>query len=93
MHTAVPGHTTRRVDQLLAHDSASHRHPTNKLIHFMAIPLIMLSLVGLLCEMHPWAAYVFVAARMVYYLRLSRVFFTTMLLGSALLHTQVQGKG
>ena len=46
----------RKVDRLLAHYGESHRHPTNELIHFAAIPAIMLSLVGLLFALHPWAA-------------------------------------
>ncbi len=38
----------RRVDQLLARCGESHTPPTNEVIHFVAIPLIMLSLVGLI---------------------------------------------
>ena len=75
---------TRRVDQLLAHYEASHRNPTNEIIHFIAIPLIMLSLVGMLFALHPWVAYAFVAASMVYYAGLSVVFLVSMALVSAL---------
>lgn len=57
----------RKVDRLLAHYEESHRNPTNELIHFVAIPAIMLSIVGLLSAIHPWVAYVFVAASLVYY--------------------------
>ena len=60
----------RRVDRLLAHYGESHRHPTNELIHMVAIPAIMVSILGLLYALHPWVAYAFVAASMVYYLRL-----------------------
>ncbi|MGQ2979805.1 MAG: Mpo1 family 2-hydroxy fatty acid dioxygenase [Polaromonas sp.] len=74
----------RRVDQLLAHYEESHRNPQNELIHFIAIPLIMLSLVGMMFALHPLVAYAFIAASMVYYLRLSRVFLVTMLLWSVL---------
>jgi uncharacterized membrane protein YGL010W len=86
----------RRVDTLLAHYGTSHTHPTNELIHFVAIPLIMLSLVGLIFSLHPWAAYAFVGASMLYYLRLSMVFFATMVVGSvamlAIVHAlQAQG--
>jgi len=86
MTTATPdtAPTERRVDQLLAHYGESHRHPTNERIHYVAIPLIMLSLVGLIYALHPLAAYAFIAASMVYYARLSWVFFLTMLGGSAL---------
>ena len=76
--------TTRQVDRLLAHYGESHQNPKNELIHFIAIPLIMLSLVGMMFALHPYVAYAFIAASMVYYLRLSRVFLITMLLWSAL---------
>ncbi len=74
----------RRVDQLLAHYEESHRNPKNELIHFIAIPLIMLSLVGMLFAAHPYLAYFFIAASMVYYARLSLVFLALMLLWAAL---------
>ncbi len=81
---------SRKVDQLLAHYGESHRHPTNERIHFFAIPLIMLSLLGLLFAAHPWAAYAFAAASMVYYARLSVVFLVAMaalsLISLALVH-------
>jgi len=86
MNTTVSpdSHGRRRVDQLLAHYEASHRNPTNEIIHFIAIPLIMLSLVGMMFALHPYMAYAFIAASMVYYMRLSLVFLVTMLLWSAL---------
>lgn len=68
----------RRIDTLLAHYGQSHRHPTNVLIHCVAVPLIMLSVVGLLYAASPWAALVFLAASLVYYWRLSTVFLVTM---------------
>ena len=68
----------RRVDQLLAHYEESHRDPRNERIHFVAIPLIMLSLIGLLYTLHPWVAFAFVLASMVYYARLSTVFLVAM---------------
>lgn len=74
----------RRVDQLIAHYGLSHQNPGNELIHFIAIPLIMLSLVGMLFALHPYVAYAFIAASMVYYARLSVVFLVTMLVWSAL---------
>ena len=74
----------RKVDQLLAHYGESHQNPRNELIHFIAIPLIMLSLVGMLFALHPYVAYVFVAASMVYYARLSAVFFVSMAVWSVL---------
>jgi len=72
----------RKVDQLLAHYEESHRDPRNERIHFVAIPLIMLSLLGLLYTLHPWVAFAFVLASMVYYARLSTVFLVAMALQS-----------
>lgn len=76
--------TGRRVDQLLAHYGESHRNPRNEHIHFVAIPLIMLSLLGLLWAAHPWVAYAFAAASMVYYARLSVVFLVAMAVVTAI---------
>ena len=81
--TSVPT-AGRRVDQLLAHYGESHRNPRNEAIHFMAIPLIMLILVGLLLSIHPWVGYGFVAASLVYYARLSGIFLVTMALVSGI---------
>jgi uncharacterized membrane protein YGL010W len=83
----------RKVDQLLAHYGESHRHPRNEAIHFVAIPLIMLSLVGLLFAAHPWIAYAFIAASLVYYARLSMVFLASMLALSALALVLVHAMG
>ena len=82
--SAATAGATRRVDQLLAHYEESHRHPRNEAIHFVAIPLIMLSLIGLLFALHPWVAYGFILASMVYYARLSAVFLVTMAVLSAI---------
>lgn len=83
----------RRVDRLLAHYEESHRNPVNETIHFVAIPLIMLSLLGLLAAVHPWLPYALVAASMVYYLRLSAVFLVAMGLVSAAMLGLVHAMG
>jgi len=83
----------RKVDLLLAHYGESHRNPRNEVIHFVAIPLIMFSLVGLLFAMHPWAAYGFILASMVYYAGLSLVFLATMALLSLLALAGVHALG
>lgn len=75
----------RRIDQLLAHYGENHQNPGNEVIHFIAIPLIMLSLVGTLFALHAYVAYAFVGASMVYYARLSGVFFISMALVSAMM--------
>lgn len=93
MPTTPSAESLRRVDQLLAHYRLSHQHPTNALIHVFAIPLIMLSLVGLIYAAHPLLAYGFIGASLVYYARLSWVFLLTMLVGSALVLAAVQAMG
>ena len=85
-----PDTPTRRVDQLLAHYALSHQHPVNEAIHMVAIPVIMLSIVGLLYALHPVAALAFMGASMVYYLRLSRPFLLTMGVLSAVMLTLIQ---
>lgn len=72
----------RRIDQLLAHYAESHRHPVNERIHFVCIPLIVFSLIGLLSVVHPWLAYAFVVASLLYYLSLSVPFLLTMAVAS-----------
>ncbi|MBB3179632.1 DUF962 domain-containing protein [Variovorax sp. Sphag1AA] len=84
----------RKVDRLLAHYEESHRHPVNEVIHMVAIPAIMLSIVGLLFALHPWVAYMFVAASLVYYAKLHvPAFLITMLVGTALLLAAVHAMG
>jgi uncharacterized membrane protein YGL010W len=83
----------RKIDQLLAHYEESHRDPRNERIHFVAIPLIMVSLLGLLSAIHPWAAYAFVLASLVYYARLSLVWLATMTVVSAVALALVHAMG
>ncbi len=83
--TASPSPLERPVDILLAHYGESHQNPRNELIHFFAIPLIILSLCGLMFALHPWVAYAFIGASMVYYARLNWVFFGIMCAFSALI--------
>jgi uncharacterized membrane protein YGL010W len=82
--TAKP--ETRKIDALLAHYGSSHKNATNEVIHFFAIPLIMLSIVGLMYALHPWIAFAFMAASMVYYARLSTVFLIAMVVWSTILY-------
>lgn len=96
MHTAAAPltGTDRKIDRLLAHYGESHRNPANEAIHMAAIPAIMLSIVGLLFALHPWAAYAFVAASLVYYATLrSPAFLMTMATGSVLLVAVVHAMG
>lgn len=92
-HPSPAGGAPRRVDQLLAHYGESHQDPRNEAIHFVAIPLIMFSLVGLLFALHPGLAYAFVGASLVYYARLSAVFLVSMGVVSAVLLGLVHALG
>jgi uncharacterized membrane protein YGL010W len=86
--------TDRKVDRLLAHYGESHRNPTNEAIHMVAIPAIMLSIVGLLFALHPWVAYAFVAASLVYYALLrSPAFLVTMIGGTVVLLAAIHAMG
>ena len=66
--------TPRDIDVLLARYAESHRNPVNELIHFVCIPAIVFSLLGILWAIHPFVALAVVGAALVYYTRLSRPF-------------------
>lgn len=66
---AAPGRS--ELDVLFDKYAESHRHPTNKAIHFVCVPAITLSLLGLLWSLHPAVAIAFALAALVYYARLS----------------------
>ena len=68
-----------KIDQLLEQYGASHQNATNKLIHWVCVPLIVFSLMGMLMAIpfpvektvfFNWAA-VFILGGLIYYLRLS----------------------
>jgi uncharacterized membrane protein YGL010W len=83
----------RKVDILIDHYSQSHQTPRNEAIHFVAIPLIMLSLCGLMFALHPWVAYAFIAASLVYYARLSWTCLAIMTAWSALIISLLHAMG
>jgi len=70
----------RTIDVLLAQYRASHRHPTNELIHAVCVPVIVFTLLGLLWSIHPLAAVAGCGAALAYYWKLSRPFAVGMLL-------------
>ena len=74
---------TRRIDQLLARYGESRTKPANELIHYIAIPLIVFSLLGVLHWVHPYLALGVAAASIVYYARLSNAFMIAMTLFAA----------
>ena len=80
-HTATP----RDIDTLLAKYSESHVNHTNEIIHFVCVPVIVFSLLGMVWAFHPWAALAVTGAALVYYIRLSPPFAIGMLVMSALM--------
>jgi uncharacterized membrane protein YGL010W len=75
----------RTIDTLLEQYSDSHRNPTNELIHFVCVPVIVFTLLGILWSIHPAVAVAASLAALVYYFRLSRGFAFGMLLMSAVM--------
>ena len=76
---------TRRIDQFLAHYGESHTHPANELIHYVAIPLIVFSLIGILHWIHPNLSLIVIGASIMYYARLSNAFMIAMTLSAAVM--------
>lgn len=76
-------HQTRTIDTLLDHYSASHRHHTNEIIHWVCVPAIVFSFLGLLWAAHPLAALAAVLLSLIYYAYLSSPFMLGMLLMTA----------
>ena len=75
----------RRVDALFARYGESHRHPANKTIHWVCVPLITWSLVAALWAWTPVAAYALIALATVFYLSLSVTIAVGMLAMSAVM--------
>ena len=73
------------MDTLLATYSESHLNHTNELIHFVCVPVIVFTLLGIIWTIHPLAALAVTLAALVYYFQLSRPFALGMLLMSALM--------
>jgi uncharacterized membrane protein YGL010W len=65
-----PNHM-RSVDQLFERYGSFHRHPTNKAIHWLCVPLIVWSVLGLLWSASPLAAYIAIGAALAFYVWLS----------------------
>ena len=61
----------RRVDALFERYGESHRHPTNRAIHWVCVPLITWSLLALLWVASPTAAYALIGLSFLYYVSLS----------------------
>ena len=61
----------RKIDELFARYAESHQNPANKAIHWVCVPLITWSVVAIAWAWSPVAAYVFIAAALLFYLWLS----------------------
>ncbi|MDQ2963113.1 MAG: DUF962 domain-containing protein [Pseudomonadota bacterium] len=61
----------RPVDHLFERYGSYHRHATNKALHWVCVPLIVWSVLGLLWSAAPGAAYAAIAATLAFYLWLS----------------------
>jgi uncharacterized membrane protein YGL010W len=75
----------RAIDTLLAKYSESHLNHVNEIIHFICIPVIVFTLLGLVWAAHPLAAVALTVASLLYYLKLSVPFAVGMLLMSAVM--------
>ena len=75
----------RAIDTLLAKYSESHLNHTNEIIHFVCVPVIVFTLLGIVWWIHPLAALAVTIAALVYYVQLSPPFAIGMLLMSALM--------
>ncbi len=72
----------RTIDTLLSKYSESHLNHTNELIHFVCVPVIVFSLLGLVWSVHPLAAVAVTALSLAYYVQLSKAFAVGMLVMS-----------
>jgi uncharacterized membrane protein YGL010W len=81
----MQGVAQRQIEALLAKYSESHLNPANEVIHFVCIPLIVFSFLGMLWAAHPLAALGVTVASLIYYVRLSVPFAFGMLLMSGLM--------
>jgi uncharacterized membrane protein YGL010W len=61
----------RRVDELLLRYGEFHRNPSNKAIHWVCVPLIVWSVLGMVWAVSPVAAAIAITAAMAFYVRLS----------------------
>lgn len=62
---------TRTVEQLLERYAESHQNPTNENIHFVCVPVIVWTILGLLWAIHPLAAVGIAWLSIIYYASLS----------------------
>jgi uncharacterized membrane protein YGL010W len=61
----------RPIDSLLSTYAESHLNPVNEIIHFICVPAIVFSLLGLFWALHPLVALGAAVAALLYYVKLS----------------------
>lgn len=61
----------KTIDEWFEAYSESHQNPTNKLIHWLCVPAIMFSIIGMVWSFSPTAVWITMAVTMVFYLMLS----------------------
>lgn len=61
----------KAIDQWFDEYGESHQNPLNKLVHWICVPLITFSVLGLLWAVHPALAMLAVASSLVFYVALS----------------------
>lgn len=59
------------IDQWFDEYAESHQNPVNKLFHWICVPLITFSVLGMLWAIHPWVAMLVVGVALVFYVMLS----------------------
>ena len=61
----------RAIDRRFDEYGESHRHPMNKFLHWICVPLITFSVLGILWAIHPWVSVAAVAGALAFYAMLS----------------------
>ncbi len=75
----------RTLQNWLAEYSESHQNPLNKRLHWVCVPLITFSVVGLLWSFNSFVALIALILAMIFYARLSSRLFLGMTIFSALI--------
>lgn len=77
----------RSVDALIGKYAESHLNPVNEIIHFICVPAIVLSVLGLVWAIHPFAAIAVSLISLIYYFSLSVPFgFGMVIMSAAMLY-------
>ena len=70
--------TKRSLDQWLAEYAVSHQNPINKKIHWLCVPTIFVSILGMGMSLAAWLTIVLAMLVAIFYLRLSTPLFIAM---------------